>query len=229
MTKTLEATAGPPLTVSVIRQGAWYKPDIKRVALGEDDAVLKDFSDKPWPVKLLGRWQVERELRALRRLAGIAGVPRCHGAVGRLGILMERIDGERITRWCRRQTGAPGATRDADAALDTGGAARVAAMFERLAGMVTAIHDRGVAHIDLRKRDNILVTTAGRPCVIDFNASFCFEPGGLRARLLFPLMRRIDDAAVLKWKSRLAPHLLSVEDGRRHRLMTFLRRFWIFN
>ncbi len=223
MTKSFEATASPPLTVSVIRHGAWYKPDIKRVALGEDDAVLKDFSDKRWPVRLLGRRQVDRELRALRRLDGITGVPKCYGAVGRLGILMERIDGERVTRWCRRQTGAPGA------APDPGATARVAAMFEGLSGMIAAIHARGVAHIDLRKRDNILVTAAGRPCIIDFNASFCFDPGGLRARLLFPLMRRIDDAAVLKWKARLAPHLLSAEDSRRHRLMTFLRRFWIFN
>ena len=102
-------------------------------------------------------------------------------------------------------------------------------MFEKLRSLVTQIHARGVAHIDLRKRDNILVTEDGRPCIIDFNASFCFDPASLGARFLFPILRRIDDSAVLKWKSRLAPELLTEAESARHRLMSRLRRFWIFN
>jgi serine/threonine protein kinase len=102
-------------------------------------------------------------------------------------------------------------------------------MFERLTRLVDQIHARGVAHIDLRKRDNILIGRDGAPRIIDFNASFCFEPGSLGARVLFPFMRQIDTAALLKWKSRLAPGLLTPEETRRHRVMSFLRRFWIFN
>lgn len=102
-------------------------------------------------------------------------------------------------------------------------------MFLRLAELVARIHARGVAHIDLRKRDNILVTGDGRPGIIDFNASFCFDPAGLGARILFPIMRRIDDGALLKWKSLLAPELLTARESARHRLMSRLRRLWIFN
>jgi len=102
-------------------------------------------------------------------------------------------------------------------------------MFKRLADLVDQIHARGVAHIDLRKRDNILVTQDGRPCIIDFNASFCFDPAGPGARILFPILRRIDDSAVLKWKSRLAPELLTRKEAARHRFMNRLRRLWIFN
>src|SRR2546422_8228653 len=102
MAETLEAAA-TPLTIEIIRQGSWAKPDIKSVAYGPDRAILKDFSDKLWPVRLLGRRQVAREMRALRRLQGIAGIPRCYGEAGRIGILMEPIEGERITRWCRRK------------------------------------------------------------------------------------------------------------------------------
>ncbi len=210
MVETLEAAA-TPLTIQIIRQGSWAKPDIKSVAYAGDRAVLKDFSDKSWPVRLLGRRQVVREMRALRRLQGIAGIPKCYGAAGALGILMESIEGERITRWCRSKREAVGP------------------MFERLQHLVGQIHARGVAHIDLRKRDNILITEDGRPCIIDFNASFCFDPAGPGARFLFPILRRIDDSALLKWKSRLAPELLTPTESARHRWMSRLRRLWIFN
>jgi len=210
MAETLEA-ASTALKIEIIRQGSWAKPDIKSVAYGSDRAILKDFSDKLWPVRLLGRRQVMREMRALRRLQGIAGIPRCYGEAGRIGILMEPIEGERITRWCRRK-------RD-----------QTGPMFEKLQRLVGQIHARGVAHIDLRKRDNILITEDGRPCIIDFNASFCFEPAGPGARFLFPFLRRIDDSAVLKWKFRLAPELLTEEEAARHRFMSRLRRLWIFN
>lgn len=211
MPKANAAVAAPAMTVTLVRRGGWGKADIKAVALGGDEAILKDFADKSWPVRLLGRRQVIREIRALTRLRGIEGVPECYGEAGRLGVLLQRVDGERITRFCRARP------------------AEAAAMFARLGGLVDAIHARGVAHIDLRKRDNILITADGRPYVIDFNASFCFAPGSLAARLLFPILRAIDASAVLKWKARLAPGLLTPADARRHRLMSVLRRFWIFN
>ena len=102
-------------------------------------------------------------------------------------------------------------------------------MFEKLAGLVGRMHARGVYHLDLRKRDNILVTAAGQPCVIDFNASIRLTPGSLAARCLAPILRRVDTGAVLKWKARLAPGLLSESERRRYRRESLLRRLWIFN
>jgi serine/threonine protein kinase len=212
VTNPLEAAAGSALTVQVIRQGGWFKADIKRLSSGGEDAILKDFSGKSWPVRLLGRRQVAQEIRALRRLQGIPGIPHCYGEVERgAAVLMERMDGEWITEYCT--------TRPDEAPV----------VFERLGRMLAAIHARGVAHIDLRKRDNILVQADGTPCIIDFNASFCFGPATLGARLLFPFLRRIDDSAVLKWKSRLAPGLMSPEEWKEHRRMSLLRKLWIFN
>ncbi|HEU4403544.1 MAG TPA: hypothetical protein VFT43_15710 [Candidatus Polarisedimenticolia bacterium] len=199
------------MQVTLIRRGGWGKADVKEVDFAGDLAILKDFADKSWPVRLLGRHQVVREIRALARLQGIAGIPACYGPDGRHGVLLERIPGERITRWCRRRP------------------AEISRMFEKLVRLVDAVHARGVAHIDLRKRDNILVTEAGEPYLIDFNASCCFDPGTLAARLIFPLLRRIDASAVLKWKARLAPGLLDETDRRRHRRLEWLRRLWIFN
>ena len=102
-------------------------------------------------------------------------------------------------------------------------------MVERLEWLVDRIHERGVAHLDLRKRDNILVGPDGTPSIIDFNASSCFEPESLRARCVFPILRRIDQAAVLKWKAYLVPDHLTPAERRRHRRMSLLRRLWFFS
>lgn len=208
---TTAAVVSPRPEVRLIRRGGRFKADIKKVSLGGAQAILKDFAGKPWPVRLLGRVQVAREMRALDCLRGIPGVPACYGRWGRYGILLERIEGERITRWCGARSSG------------------IVPMLERLDRLVGLIHARGVVHLDLRKRDNVLIDAEGRPGIIDFNASCCFASDGLGARLLLPLLRRIDTSAVLKWKKHVAPQVLRPGDARRDRLMMLLRRLWIFN
>jgi len=208
---TVEATAGTRDAPTLLRRGGWAKADIRTAPHGPGQAIHKDFSAKAWPVRLAGRAQVAAEVRSLQRLRGVRGIPACYGMVGRHGLLMERIDGERITRWCR---------------LHPDGAA---SMFEQLVELVERMHARGVYHLDLRKRDNILVTPAGRPCIIDFNASLRLTPGSLAARCLAPILRRVDHGAILKWKARLAPGLLTEAEGHRYRRESLLRRLWIFN
>lgn len=217
MAEPLEAAAGPTTErtlhdVRMLRRGGWFKADLKRVMLDGRPAILKDFSGKAWPARLFGRRQVARERRALDRLRDLPGVPRLLGETGGgTGLLMERIDGDRITRWCG---GHPDGTT---------------LMFERLHALVAAIHARGVVHNDLRKRDNILVTPDGRPCLIDFNASVCLGTGSAMGRSILRVLRHVDTAAILKWKARLAPLLMTPQEARQHRTMSLLRRLWIFN
>jgi hypothetical protein len=85
-----------------------------------------------------------------------------------------------------------------------------------------------VVHIDLRKRDNILISPTGEVFIIDFNASFRFDPRSRRARWFLPTLRRIDHFGFLKWKAALAPSQLSEAERHAFRRMSFLRRFWIF-
>jgi tRNA A-37 threonylcarbamoyl transferase component Bud32 len=205
------AAADRPGAATLIRRGGRFKADIKHVRAGGSVAILKDFSGKPWAARLLGRLQIARELRALDRLRGLPGIPACGGRAGRYGLLIERVEGERITRWCERNP------------------ERRAALFARLDRLVAAIHARGVVHVDLRKRDNILVTPTGRPYLIDFNASFRFDRGRAAGRALLAIARRVDTQAILKWKARLAPALLRPAEARSARRMNALRRLWIFN
>jgi hypothetical protein len=199
------------LSVTVIKRGPWGKADILRLQHASGEAILKDYSAKSAPVRWFGRRQLLRERRALARLQGLLGVPADFGEVVPCGLLMESMHGEPITRWRRRP------------------ADQLAALFARLEALVAKMHERGVVHLDLRKRDNILIGADGSPSVIDFNASVCFAPGSIRARLFFPLLRRIDQSALLKWKAFLLPAGLSAAESRRHRRMRLLRRFWIFS
>lgn len=199
------------LSVTVVKRGPWGKADVLRLSHESGEAILKDYSAKSAPVRWFGRRQLRRERRALARLQGLRGVPADLGEVAPCGLLMEPMHGEPITRWRRRPP------------------EQIAPVFERLGALVDSIHARGVAHLDLRKRDNILVDARGWPSVIDFNASVCFDPGSIGARLVFPVLRRVDQSAILKWKSFLLPGGMSADESRRHRRMRRLRRFWIFN
>jgi hypothetical protein len=205
--------APPParLSVTVVKRGSWGKADILRLRYEGGEAILKDFTAKSRPVRWLGGRQRRRERRALERLSGVAGIPAVVGELPPWGLLLQPVPGDAITRWRWR------AKED------------IVPMMRRLDDLIKRMHERGVAHLDLRKRDNILVAADGSPSLIDFNASFCFRPGSLGARLVFPLLQRIDRSALLKWKSFLLPDLLSPSERRRHRRMSLLRRLWIFN
>lgn len=211
LTTAVEVAATPEVTVTIIKRRGWAKADIKKLSLNGLQAILKDFADKNLFVRWLGRLQMRREIRALTRLSGLDGTPSYFGRLAPCGIMLEVMKGQPINQWRSE--------RPAD----------IAAVFRRLAALVAAMHRRGVAHLDLRKYDNILVAVDGTPSIIDFNASVCVTPGGLAARLFFPLFRAIDRAALLKWKSQLCPAAMTGDEIRLHRRMTRLRRFWIFN
>jgi predicted Ser/Thr protein kinase len=91
------------------------------------------------------------------------------------------------------------------------------------------VHGRGVVHMDLRHKGNILVSERGDPYLIDFNSSFAFKEKGFFRRHLFPLLRRVDEGGLLKLKKRIAPALLTSEELAFLKRFERLRKLWIFN
>jgi len=208
--------AALPLTEADLRDGSarlhqkgkWGKADILLVETRGGKAIVKDFGRKVLPVRWYGRWQIRREASIYRRLSGILGVPRYYGRIGKNAMAIEFIQGERISQWKRREL--------------------PPTLFSRLWALIEEIHSRGIVHIDLRKRDNILINASGEVFIIDFNASFHFLPGSRRARWLLPALSKIDHFGFLKWKAALAPGQLSEAERNSFQRMSFLRRFWIF-
>jgi serine/threonine protein kinase len=85
------------------------------------------------------------------------------------------------------------------------------------------MHRKGVYHLDMRKRDNVLVAPDGKVHLLDFGSAVLLRPDGLARRWLGPLLAIFDRYAVLKWKSWLHPSALTPSDRRLLRRLDRLR------
>ena len=77
-------------------------------------------------------------------------------------------------------------------------------LLEALERAVAGLHRRGVFHLDLRHRSNVLVGPGSEPVLIDFASAVCLRPGGLLDSTLGRLLARIDGHALRKWRRRAA-------------------------
>lgn len=180
-------------TVEVLRRGGGSRPDVLRVRHDDTDSILKDQNgcDAAF-ARLLGPVLAWREARALRRLHGVVGVPELLGRPDSRSVLMEYIPAAPITQ----------ASHD-----------DWPAFFAALERMLDAVHDRGVAHCDLRSPNNTLVSDAGDPVLVDFVASVRRgRPWNPVGRWLFGLFCRVDRKAVIKLKSIVAPELVTDDE-----------------
>lgn len=147
------------------------------------------------PLQWIGRWLVDHEQAIYHRLRGVEGIPRWVDRLDETCCAIEYIDAPPLDHLDSLPVG----------------------LFDRLADIFRAVHDRGVAYGDANKRSNILVLPDGQPVLIDFQIS-------LRTRDNWPwpisaLLRRAvqyladkDLYHLYKHKRRLAPDELTPEE-----------------
>ena len=144
-----------------------------------------------------------REVRTHRLLEGVQGVPRLVKCVSETSFLREFVDGRTLDR-------KPPYMR--------------ADFFDEFLEIVRDIHARGVAFVDLAKKENVVVTTEGRPFLIDFQVSIARSTGrGPIAGIwnaVVRLMQEADIYHVFKHKKRIRPDLLRPEERQ------YARRPW---
>jgi predicted Ser/Thr protein kinase len=187
-------------TVRFLRRRSRTRPDVRLLEWQGQRAVAKDWSNAwPW-MRPHARRCLRREWRALEALAGLPGVPQ---PLARLphAIVVSFLPGYPL-QYARMLP------------------AQRRAFFDALEASVERIHQRGVVHLDLRQRRNILRGADGTPMLLDFEASFVSDPASLRGRMTLHWGRLVDRLAVLKHKRRYAAALLT--PGER-RLADFLR------
>lgn len=116
------------------------------------------------PMEWLGRRLAAREARALSRLADLPLFPRTLGPV---------YAGGRLRRNAVARTFIAG--------HPLGSAERPGPeFFDELKKSLLAMHARGIAYVDLHKRENVIVGDDGRPYLVDFQV--CFDATHPRLR-----------------------------------------------
>lgn len=171
--------------------GRGYQAVVRRLESPVGDLVVKSPHPNPL-LSWLGRRAIRRESRVYDRLQSIAGVPRSFGLADGRHLVLEHVEGPTLKR----------------AASELADRER---FFARLLATLRAMHAAGVAHGDLKRKENVLVGPGETPYIIDFGIA-CLEARPRRGlnRRRFELMRQMDLNAYIKLKygsrtARIAP------------------------
>ena len=144
--------------------------------------VVKDFRGQGgWLRRWVGRWLCAREVRAYRRLEGVSAVPRLLERLDDFAFALEYRPGQWLSRAVKGE-------------LPDG-------FVEELERSVAAMHAKGVIHLDLRHRSNVLAGQDGCPVILDFASALCLPPGSWFCRWV----AHFDLQAVEKWRIRIDP------------------------
>lgn len=158
---------------------------MRRLTSSAGEFVVK--SPHPNPVLAwFGRRAIRREARAYARLDGIAGIPRSHGLAAGEHLVLAHIEGATLRQ-------AAGSLADREA------------FFARLLATIEAMHEAGIAHGDLKRKENTLVAANEQPCIIDFGIAVRRRDGSRGwNKQRFELVRQMDLNAWIKLKH--GPH-----------------------
>lgn len=152
------------------------------------------------PFAWLGRWFHEREQAVYQRMQDHPGVPATLGEIV--------VDGQ---AWP-----SAGARLYVEGHPLAEGERPHDAFFPALESLIRVFHERGVAIVDLHKRDNILVGDDGEPHLIDFQISLV-SPTKIKTRGVGRWLRRLDPRVWWMPSAQRADLYHLMKNWRRHR------------
>lgn len=189
----------------LLNRGRFANAVVRRCRLGDGEWVVKDFLPKAWLVRnTYGRRMIRREFAALDRLAGVRGVPQDAFLIDRLAVAYRFMAGTTL-------------------AFSAAGELP-ASYFEALERMIGEIHARGLAHLDIRYRQNVLVLADGSPGVLDFQS--CVRLDG-KPPWLRELLVQVDLGGVYKHWLQKSPATMDEQRLAVYREHARRRRFWV--
>ncbi len=159
--------------------GASNQGEVRRFQLNGHDLAIKAPKGRGliWHARRAG---LRHEYRAYQRIKGISGLPVCHGLYQQRWLILDFVPGTPF-----RESVLTDHER----------------FFARLLEIIQAMHARGVAHGDLKRKDNLLIDPSGDPIIMDLGAAIVRKSGWhpLNHRL-FNFMRQTDLNAWVKLK-----------------------------
>lgn len=155
-------------------------------------APLGNFLTRPINLALL-----RHEYRIYQKLQGMDAVPICYGMANNEFMVIEFIEGHTIRE--RRP--------DSDSQY-----------FVKLLAAIKEMHARKVAHFDLKRSENLLITENDEPKLIDFGVSIARKDGlHWFNQYLYKLAQQFDFNAWARHKYHKNMELLSDEDKKYYR------------
>lgn len=138
---------------NIYRKG--YQGCVYLYERGEQRLIIKATTGRG-PLRLIRRGMIRNEYKAYSRLKDIKGVPRCYRLIGKDYLILEFVDGipYRKARIGNRE-----------------------AYFQGLLRLIKEIHKAGVAHADLKKKDNLLLVGDHTPFIVDFGTAVIRKTG----------------------------------------------------
>lgn len=191
----------------VLRRPSSTRPMIWRIEEKGVRAIVKDFSvNRPFYRNTVGRFLVWRESKAYKMLRDIRGVPVLFHVIDGLAMVIEEIPSRNLEK-LEREMKLP------------------VEFFDALKELVDKIHERGLAHCDLKRAPNTLMGEDGLPYIIDWGASV--SENEFRFPLFTTVYRKLvqdDYNAITKLKLRHIPAAISAEEMARYRYRSGVER-----
>ena len=196
---TLKLSDFPTKNSGMLRGSSSTRPAIWIVEENGVRAVVKDFSKNEFFFRsTAGRFLIWRERKAYRKLRGITGVPVLYRVIDGLALVTEEIPGRSLEN-LEKEIKLPDS------------------FFEALKRLVTCIHDKGLAHCDLKRAPNTLLGDNGLPYIIDWAASISEKEFRIPPLSLIYRRFKLDDhMAITKLKLRHSPETVSPEEVARY-------------
>lgn len=195
--------------IKILKDHPPLSPILKSVEFNHRPMVLKDYATRSVFVKdTWGRFLINNESQILNHLKGIKGIPQFITKLDDYSFLMEYLEGDPLARF---KTG--------ELPYET---------YLKLTDLVRQVHERGVIHLDLGQRRNILIDKDFKPYLVDFANALYIRRHIACFNSIFKLLSRIDYRGLLKVKNRWFPGSLTAEEKSFLKKNYFLRKLWFF-
>lgn len=159
-------------------QGVLYKLNVDGV-----DLVIKKANKHSFILGRLNQRSLYHEYRIYKQLSNLEGIPKCYGLTENGDLILEYINGETY--------------RDAQYELEGNNQ-----FFNQLLILIQSMHELGVSHGDLKRKDNIFVDVNKKPYLIDFGTAISNQTKNIAKRMFFQFLKKTDLNAWIKHKYR---------------------------
>ena len=205
MSRAFDRAALATADRKLLRDGRFANARVERVRIGGVDWIFKDFSSRAFLVRhTVGRFLLGRELRALRQLDGLPGIPSQAFRIDALAMAARFVPGRPLSDMPK----GPVATE----------------YLLALEALLRQVHARGLVHLDTRGGGNLLMGPDGAPGIIDFQAA-------LSTRRMPQALRRwfedMDLSGIYKKWQRWQPGTLGVQRLACLERLNRWRRWWL--